>query len=160
MHARILYDVIALTSALRTTCTRHLGKWPLYRTENRSGTTVKHVYAIPVSRPRPKIGYACSTRCVAVNYEVPVTLYSVCIWAEKTSLFMNSIFRINSTESTLKSRNPIWNLKSTWNPVDFDILYAEMRRGGPLARDRRFVDAQSAHCDSKLTAAHCVIAAF
>ena len=44
--------------------------------------------------------------------------------------------------------------------MDFDILYAEMRRGGPLARDRRFVDTQSAHCDSKLTAAHCVIAAF
>ena len=30
------------------------------------------------------ISYARSTRCVAVNYEVPVTLYSVCIWAEKT----------------------------------------------------------------------------
>ena len=44
--------------------------------------------------------------------------------------------------------------------MDFDISYAETRRGGPLARDRRFVDAQSAHCDSKLTAAHCVIAAF
>ena len=120
------------------------------------------------------ISYARSTRCVAVNYEVPVTLYSVCIWAEKTSLFMSSIFRITNNsfsnkihnplcnpQSTLKSRNPLWNpeihfeiqkstlksrnpeihvkfrnpfwnSKSTWNPVDFEILYAETRRSGPL----------------------------
>ena len=36
-------------------------------------------------------------------------------------------------KSTLKSRNPFWNPKSTWNPVDFEILYAEARRDGPLA---------------------------
>ena len=35
-------------------------------------------------------------------------------------------------KSTLKSRNPFWNPKSTWNPVDFEISYAETRRGGPL----------------------------
>ena len=49
-----------------------------------------------VPRPRPKTGrglggyellhYARSTQCVAVNCEVPVTLYSVCIRAEKACL--------------------------------------------------------------------------
>ena len=51
-----------------------------------------------VPRPRPKTGqglgkamsyyimHACSTQCVAVNCEVPVTLYSVCIRAEKACL--------------------------------------------------------------------------
>ena len=70
--------------------------------------------------------YARSTRCVAVNYEVLVTLHSVCIWAEKTSLF--SIFRITNNsfsnkiqnpihfeiqKSTLKSRNPEIHVKYT-----------------------------------------------
>ena len=47
--------------------------------------------------------YARSMRCVAVNYEVPMTLYSMCIWAKKISLFMSSIFRITkqNPESTL-----------------------------------------------------------
>ena len=39
-------------------------------------------------------------------------------------------------KSTLKSRNPIWNPISTWNPVDFEISYAETRRGGPLGKPK------------------------
>ena len=37
-------------------------------------------------------------------------------------------------EIHVKSRNPIWNPKSTWNPVDFEISYAEMHNGGPLVK--------------------------
>ena len=46
------------------------------------------------NRAGPGDMYARSTHCVAMNCEVCVTLYSVCIWAEKTSLFMSTIFRI------------------------------------------------------------------
>ena len=43
-----------------------------------------------------------------------------------------STLKSRNPEIHVKFRNPFWNSKSTWNPVDFEILYAETRRSGPL----------------------------
>ena len=59
-------------------------------------------------------------------------------------------------KSTLKSRNPFWNPKSTWNPVDFEISYAETRRGGPLG----FFGVEKTHIEEDLLIAwqtHCTL---